>query len=709
MIFFSIHFQRLLLSTLFVPVAAVLAQPMELVKETPVTLPAFTVSAESDRGYIGSTSLSATAVALPIVDLPFSIIVLTREVLDDAAAFKLNDLGKFVSGLVPGNRPYQDGSGTYLRGFPATIATDSFITFGETTRDTATISRVEVLKGPSAILFPQGGSAGGIINVITKSPQTEKAGYVKLQVGQYNANRMELDFTGPAPLLDGKLLYRVVGVYQDSDGYTETEYNKRKIFAPSFTYKFTDDNQLTFKFQHWDEKQSVPAGQGLNELTAGRPRFDFNLPRERSLNDPGDFFTLKEDRVWLTLESKLNDNSRSQFGFQSANSNAQRFATRPNGNPTIAADGTVPRFQFDPRWKVRQYRGFLNTVSTFGLGISKHTLIVGGEITRSADNLSNPPAITFAPTNANSSPVASPRTVGSVPYNPNSDVWNIKAYVMDSIKLFEDRLSFLVGYTENWYRAGSWNAGIRARRYVSLREGVKQYGATFAVTPNVNVYYSNNENFSPQFNVLGILNSDGITYSAGPLAPPQSNTSDEFGVKLKLMEERLSITAAYFDTELTNRVEGILGTAFTRLIGGGSSAGFELDLFWQASKSLDLIATYSKIDAANATGLRLADVPENTASFWARYNFKDNGAEGLGLALGATYLGDMVNFSRGVQFDYQGRTVMDAAVFYVWKSAQFQLNVSNLFNADYYAGGSPPSISFRGPQRNITASVTYKF
>jgi outer membrane receptor protein involved in Fe transport len=53
--------------------------------------------------------------------------------------------------------------------------------------------------------------------------------------------------------------------------------------------------------------------------------------------------------------------------------------------------------------------------------------------------------------------------------------------------------------------------------------------------------------------------------------------------------------------------------------------------------------------------------------------------------------------------------VIDAAAYYNWKSVQFQLNVSNLLNADYYAGGSPPAISFRGPQRNITSSITYKF
>jgi iron complex outermembrane receptor protein len=531
---------------------------------------------------------------------------------------------------------------------------------------------------------------------------------VKLQAGLYNANRAEVDFTGPVKLLDGKLLYRVIGVYQDSEGYTETEFNKRKILAPSLTYKFSDDSQATVKYQHWDERQSVPAGQGLNELTAGKPYFDFALPRDRSLNDPGDFFMLKEDRVWFTLESKLNDHVRTQVGFQSANSRAERFATRPNGNPTIAADGTVARFQFDPRWKFRQYRPYLNTVSSFALAATKHTLILGGELNDTASDISNPPSAAFPSTDADQSPVSRPRTVGTVPYRPDGDVSNTKVFAMDSIKLFGDRLILLGGYTQNWFRAGSWNATINARTYVSMHEGVKQYGATFAVTPNVNVYYSNNENFSPQFNVLGIQNPDG-TYSAGPIAPPQSNTSNEFGIKTKFLDGRLGVTAAYFDTKLTNRIEGILGTPYSRLIGGGASKGVEMDLFWQVNRSLDLIATYANTDAVNNAGVRLADVPENTASFWGRYNFKEGAAKGLGLAAGVSYVGDMINFARGVKFDYAGHTLVDAGVYYDIKSVQFQLNVSNLLNEDYYAGGSPPAISFRGPQRNITTSVTYKF
>jgi iron complex outermembrane recepter protein len=671
-------------------------------------LPAFTVSASTDRGYIGSNSLSATAVALPVIDIPLSVTVLTREVLDDAAVFKLGDLGKFVSGVIPGNRPYQDNAGSDLRGFAATMATDGFITFGETTRDSATIARVEVLKGPSAILFPQGGSAGGVINTVTKSPLAKQQGYLKLQLGEYNANRVEADVTGPAPLLNGKLLYRVIGVYQDSDGYTETDFNKRKIFAPSFTYQFSSDNQVTFKFQHWDERQSVPAGQGLNELNPAAPYFDFSLPRDRSLNDPGDFFSMKEDRIWLTLESKLSDQVRTQFGVQTSNSRAERFATRPNGNPTITANGTVARFQFDPRWKWSQYRAFSNTVSTFKLANMKHILIAGGELNNASDNIANPPNANFAPTNANNSPIAQPRAVGVVPYRPDGDTWNTKAYLMDSVKLLQDKLTLLGGYTENWYSAGSWNTTISARQYKSLRQGVKQYGANYEVLPGVHVYYSYNENFSPQFIVLGIQNSDG-SYSAGQMAPPQSNKSNEFGAKLGLMNEKLTFSTAYFDTTLTNRTLPILGTSYSTLVGGGSSKGVEMDLFWQATNVLSVIGTFANISAKDNVGHFLPDVPKNTASLWTRYDFKGAFAKGLGVAGGFTYLSDMVNYSRGVQFGYAGRTVADVAVYYDWKTVQLQLNVSNLFNADYYAGGSPPAISFRGPQRNITGSVTYKF
>src|SRR5690606_15696423 len=176
---------------------------------------------------------SATGAAIPVTDLPFAITVVTKELLEDMSVYQLADLNKIVSSMTTYNRPYSDGGSQTIRGFSGNTSMDGLQTQTDSiTREMGIVSRIEVLKGPSAILFPRGGSAGGTINVITKSPLPVEQGSLAVQAGRYNSNKVVLDYNGTS-LADGKLLYRLVTVVQDTDGWSETDFLRRFIFFPA--------------------------------------------------------------------------------------------------------------------------------------------------------------------------------------------------------------------------------------------------------------------------------------------------------------------------------------------------------------------------------------------------------------------------------------------------------------------------------------------
>jgi iron complex outermembrane receptor protein len=623
------------------------------------------------------------------------------------------------------DRPYDDSESQTLRGFQALVVTDGHQTLGETTHDLAIIERIEVSKGSSAILFPQGGSPGGTINLITKAPQDKEGGYLRVQGGQFNANKVELDYNG-TPLDKGKLLYRFVFSDQDSDGFSETEYTKRTVFFPSVAYKFSDNTKLTLKYEHVHGLTTSPTGQGMGPhgedgIAQGIVYFDFSLPKDRSFDDPDqNKYTKTEDQYWVTLESKLSDTLAFRAGGHYADTYDDRLGTRPAyqpgfgqpaipNAPIIAPDGTVQRLAFEPQWHRHNYLAFVDTTSVFSLLKTNHTVMLGAKYTSTEGDTKQPGGFAFPATNAFLPPVSGlPNVVPSANWQPDTNGWWTEAYVMDVIKFWQDRICLNLGITQNWVQNINYHSDTKQYSLETSRQDVKQYGILVQPVKDVYVYASFNENYNPSSSILGVEHPDG-SVTAGGIAPSEFNTSKEAGVKVRLNDGRLTANFAVYDIELTNRTENILNSNYARLLTSGTSKGWEGDLMYAPNNNVTIIGTFAHINAVDNDGIRFTDVPRYTASGWARYDFRKGTLKGLGLAAGFTYCDSMQNSDRGVRFNYAGRTLVNGGIYYDLKAIRFQLNFTNLFDKDYYAGGSPPQISYRGERRNIQGSITYKF
>src|SRR5688500_17233963 len=215
--------------------------------EETITLPAFSVSGERANSYRATDSMSAARIRTALIDTPATVNVITSEFLGDIGAASLFDATQYVSGI--GNGRLAGGSGILdrqtIRGFENDGRTiDNFNSGFQANLDPLLYERVEIVKGPNAILAPTG-TPGGSINVITKAPKFNTETTAAIEIGRFFGNRISIDSTGPVPGTD-KFAYRVIAGYQDANSSVPGEIKVYSI-NPQFTWRISPQSQLVIR------------------------------------------------------------------------------------------------------------------------------------------------------------------------------------------------------------------------------------------------------------------------------------------------------------------------------------------------------------------------------------------------------------------------------------------------------------------------------
>ncbi len=265
------------ISMLCNPLHAQLAEP------GPAVLPEVTVKGARRPAFKSDTATTGSKTEMPIRDIPQSISVVRKEIIESQSAFSLRDALKNVSGLtIAAGEGGRTGDSITLRGFAANSDTflDGVKDNGQYFRDTFFLDRIEVLKGASSILFGRG-STGGVINEIAKKPLPEILAAGDFTYGSFDFKRTTLD-VGAAPLEN--LAVRLNGLYQDADSFRDFNFTDRWGLAPSVKVNLTPDTDLTLHLLH-QEEDSV---------------FDYGVPMFRG--EPADvlieqFYGFPDDRL----------------------------------------------------------------------------------------------------------------------------------------------------------------------------------------------------------------------------------------------------------------------------------------------------------------------------------------------------------------------------------------------------------------------------
>ena len=623
-------------------------------------------------------------------DVPQTVNVISQEVMQQQAVTRLEDALKNVPGItLNAGEGSARGDTVNLRGFPAfnDFFVDGIRDPGVYTRDSFDLDSVEVLKGPSAILFGRG-STGGVINQVSKAPTLAPLYAGSLQLGTNNDLRVAADVNQP---LSSTSAIRLNAMDEhsevtDRDGVR----NARFGLAPSIAFGLGTDTTFVANYVHQEENNIPDVGI---PLLNGRPA---PVPRNIDFGLASDHFTAVDDIATGRITHKFGaDFSLSEtvrvgnykFDLQQDSPNFGTTVPTPGqpldtitvgrDRPGSAGNESILTSQTDGTG--RFYTGPVTQLVKAGIEVSRETVDLGRYLNPfNSNNNWIPRTPLLDPDPDQQIPVNLPITSKS---HTTGDV--LAGYALDTISI-TDYVDVIGGV--RWDRFGA-----TANSY-SLLTGVTQHfdhtdyvtspRAALVVKPSdtQRYYFSYGTSFDPSAEALS------VTAATAHLPPVKSNTY-EVGAKLDWLGGMLTTTGAAFRTEVDNaQINDPERPTVVILAGDQRVAGLEFDVEGHITPNWEILAGYTYLDAKTVGGVPtnigrfLVNTARNAANLWTSYYLTDD----IEVGAGGNWLGkryaDLGNLN-----SIPGYVVWNASVTYkVTDNLTLQLNGQNLFDKYYY-------------------------
>lgn len=660
------------------------------------------------RGYQAKTA-TATRLATPIKELPVSIQVIPRKLIDDQQAISQAEVFRNVSGLNPIDPRFPGGIGPVLRGMRAERYIDGLPNYYDLgVRDLlANVERVEVLKGPASILFQGGASpVGGVVNIVSKMPTAERFAEAGVRAGGYRFVSPYVDIN--QPLTDDKsLLFRITAQYESTHSNVDVVHRRSYTIDP--TLKFAPTQDTTLVIQGRVSRRDQPDYPGL-PATGTLDRSFYTLRPSAFLANPLLPDTTTESAsVTARLDHRFDETFSTFTSF--------RWSTSRMFEPSqIPFYANTPIFISDPFFgnyggpssfvmlntilsqQMEEISVSSNFVARFDLGPTQNRVLVGGDFNRvwergllaaSYANGLDPSfygLLGFPQTTDfrfPAFPLYAYPTQGQFGYalfnGSNNQYQNSGATVQLQSTVFE-RLHVLGALRVAMVDVDSYEAAYSPPQtfHTSEAKVLPRVGATYDLLDWLSVYGS----YSQGLRAVTFFNA-----ANGAAPKPEGSEQFEAGVKLDGFYG-LSGSLAYFDLKRTNVPTTAPGTLSQTQAGEWHSSGVEADLVWQPTEALSFLASYAHIDAKISRNANpaLQNVPLNLAPpdsgrFWGHYAF---GGPLAGWSLGAglyAAAGQVVEL--GGPWTTSGYVVFDAALSYKHENFTFAVNAKNLCDRRY--------------------------
>ena len=653
-------------------------------------------------------------------EAPQTINVVSQEVMRQQAVTRLEDALKNVPGItLNAGEGSARGDTVNLRGFPAfnDFFLDGIRDAAIYTRDSFDLDQVEVLKGPSAILFGRG-STGGVINQVSKAPTLAPLKSGTLQVGTNNDIRGTIDVDQP---ISDTAAIRLNAMDERSE-VTDRDHvrNKRFGIAPSIALGLGTDTQFTANYVH-QEENNIP-DVGIPFLN-GRPapvarNLDFGLASDRS--------TAVDDIITARVKHDFNANLSLSETLRAANYHFDNRFDGPNfgrevitpGEPlsqiTVGRDrpasvGTQSNLTSQTDLTARVETGPVSHLIKTGVEVSRETLDMGRYLNLFNNNNNWVPQTPLLNPNPEQPlPVALPVTT-----RQHSTGDALGMYVNDTLSI-TDYVDLIGGVRFDRFGAtfNSHSLVTFANTHLDHTDYVTSPRAALVVKPSdtQRYYFSYGTSYDPSAEALS------LTAGTANLQPVKSDTY-EVGAKLDWLGGMLTTTGALFRTEVNNaQTNDPDHPGVTILAGNQKVDGIELDIEGHITKDWEILAGYTYLDAKTVAsgapvnvGKFLLNTARNSANLWTSYYVTDD----LEIGAGGNWLGkryaDIANTA-----SIPGYVVWNASVSYkVTDEITLQLNGQNLFNKYYYANSYFASTAenhvIPGPGRTVLFSTSFTF
>lgn len=684
-------------------------------------------------GYLATRSATGIKTDTPLNEIPQSISVVGQEQIRDQGAQTLQDTLRYSSGVVA------DGYGIdsrvdsiFVRGTIATEYLDGLRrTYGSYTNyfrvDPYFLERVEVLKGPSSVLYGQA-AVGGIINSVSKRPRKEAYGEIGVEYGSFDFKQTRFDFTGPAPE-DKRWSYRLTGLVRDADTQTDYVPDDRFAVQPALMFEPSADTSITL-LGHFRRDRTGSTQQFLPHIGTIFPNVSGNfIPWDRFVGEPGDFYDTDAATGTLLFEHKFNDALKFQHNTRYSDISNEYYGYYPGFFAGLTTNPQMPylnpqQTQIDrvlnaSKAETEIFTSDTNLQGEFRTGAIEHKVLGGLDYSHYTTNelngqaLANSPLAGAPPFNVHN-PVygqgglllgtsdpcdlgSAPALVTSVPLcdQPEQTVEQTGLYFQDQMKL--GNWIAVLGGRQDWAENGAAGSVAQKSDAFTYRTGL-MYELPFGLTPYVN--YS--ESFIP---VVGTA-FDGTTFD------PREGVMYEAGFKYQPRGSAFAINGAAFEITESGRLSADPNNPnFSVQAGEVGIKGWEIEGSGNVTERLKLIASYAYTDAeytgGDQKGFQVASVPEHLASFWAIHDFSMFGREGFSVGGGVRYVGSSWDGTDSLKTP--SYTVFDAMLAYETEDWRLQVTATNLADKEYLTTCLNRGDCFLGTSRTVIAGVTRKF
>ena len=654
------------------------------------------VSAGKADCFFSPSAGSATKTDTPLLDTPQTVDVVSRDLFVLQGAHSLEDALLNVAGVSPSVGDGQRDQ-VYIRGFSAQYdqyldgVRDESMYF----RDLSNIDRVEVLEGPSAVLYGHG-SAGGLVNRITRQPTAIATGGVSLTCGSWNDRRAELDSGGP--IGTNGLTYRFDAAGEDSGGFRDQYFLQRYHLSPSAAWRASPDTRFLVQFDYLNDLRlddlGVPAlvgppGSGFPGVAPAVPIDSYYGVPDSFHND---YVRAGVSTATLTLDHAFQSGLALHEVFRAEHATLDRNNVLPTGVYLPAGGGFDG--DLDAVWVKRSQRHILRfendlfdqlegTWKATAAGVDHHFLFgleVGRQSTDSHSAQFNAPSVALI------DPVLTDVPAGTAPASLTAT-----AVRADTAGLYlQDQMAFathwkaLAGVRLDDYGVSQQNL-LDPHNQIESRSRTlsPRIGVVYEPVADLSIYGTVSQSFSPAA-------GDGLSTAANTAAlEPLKATQYEVGVKQNLLGDSLSATAAFF--QLTRNITETDPTShLTTAAGDQRSRGVDFSLSGPLTSRWRVTASYELLDPSiingglDSAGLSLNGkmpslVTRNSASFFSTFDL----GHGFGIGGGTVYMGGRYT-SNDDSVTLPAFAVLNAVAYYRQGRLEARLNVNNLLDHRYF-------------------------
>ncbi len=689
----------------------------------------------------------------PLVDTPRSVTVVPQQVLKDTGATSLQDALRTVPGITfgAGEGGNPQGDRPFIRGFDAQGDTylDGVRDTGGQSREIFDIESIEVSKGPNSS-FGGRGSAGGSLNLVSKTPQARDFTNGGFTYGSDQTRRYVLDVN--RQFLDSAAFrLNLMSHEQNVAGRDAVNYDRWGV-APSLTFGLGTPTRVNLSYYHMESNDLPDSGIPYGYASATATVHGNDKPNDGG--DSNNFYGLKDrdfrktraDISTFSIEHDLSDTMTLKNTLRHGSTGQDYVLTQPD-------DSTRNLSRFGTVWRRANTRVSTTTTTTnqtdlFGsfqaLGF-KHSYSTGleftGEETRVSGYTVTPntnPTCTVAgggrggQCTSLSNPNPDDAWTGSVARNymgTNTKATSRAAYVFDTIEL-DPKWLLNVGLRYDTFDTEA-NINAAPTQTVRARTKVKddsqffnwQAGLVWKPLENGSIYTSYATSASPAGGLVG----EGVDNNAIPTGintsdlQPEETVNYELGTKWDLFHDRLSLTAAVFRTEKKNTRILVSNNTYetageSRVDGMELSASGKITEHWQVFAGYSLLKSelvdpgrngnrQAIVQTGSNKGNQMPNTPERSFSLWTTYDVTPK----LTIGGGAFYVDEVYGDAANTVY-VPAYTRYDAMASYkLTKNVDLQLNVQNLTDKTYYDKAYASHFANQAAGRTALVSTSFHF